>query len=157
MLYNDFHNCFQDFSLLGTWNFTTMLINNNVLQYHGTLLSENLSVYLSSYLRGDVTLWCFLFCFFLFKYKECINSKHPLFVQHGTCVLHCANKGKVSLSCCSQELEWALSTFLPAFGESKSEGISQHAKAFHRLFGGKDHNFNFLHWFNIFHIIGEAK
>lgn len=67
------------FSLLGMWDFTTMFINNNVLQFHGTLLSENLNVYLvqsSSCLLGDVNLWCFLFCFLLFKYKRCINSNY---------------------------------------------------------------------------------
>lgn len=67
------------FSPLGMWVFTTMLINNNVLQFHGTLLSENLSVYLvqsSSCLLRDVNLWCFLFCFLLFKYKRCVNSNY---------------------------------------------------------------------------------
>lgn len=67
------------FSPLGMWDFTTMFINNNVLQFHGTLLSENLSVYLvqsSSCLLGDVNLWCFLFCFLLLKYKRCINSNY---------------------------------------------------------------------------------
>lgn len=84
------------FSPLGMWVFTTMLINNNVLQFYGTLLSENLSVYLvhsSSCLLRDVNLWCFLFCFLLFKYKRCVNANYHFFVQHCICV---ANKRRVS-------------------------------------------------------------
>lgn len=54
-----------------------------------------------------------------------------------------------------KEPEWALTTFLPAFGEGASEDISKHAKTFHRLLG--DHTFTFLCLFSIFHTVGEAK
>lgn len=133
---------FQDFSLLGTWNFTTTLINNNVLHVPDTLLSENLSVYLSSScLRGDVNLWFFSF---LGIKSALIQNAHFLssiaFVprKEGLTPLFSRTHGPYDLPLCTG---W---------------GLRECVKASHRLCGDTDHTFAFSRLFNSCRIIGEA-
>lgn len=126
-----------------------MLINNNVLQFCGTFLSENLSVYLMFIISlGRCDSFCDVFFstfFFLNTNSALIQSPHILSSTEFAWYIVQIKRGSHS-AVVLREPEWALITILLAFGEGATGVIGKHAKAFHRLLGGKDHAFTFFYF-----------
>ena len=106
-----------------------MLINNNVLQFCGTFLSENLNVYLMliiSLERCESVIVSFL----LFKKMQIVHvkkKKKPLLFSNAFAWYTVQIKRESHSAVVLKKPEWAL-TFLPSFGEGANEVISKATK-----------------------------